>query len=110
MADERMIAQYEALHENPEFVAQMKAADSKEDIQKVFANFGFDFSKEEIDAFVAMVSQMDSEDELTVGDLDNVAGGAGVEAITILKWAWTGTKAIAKTCWNAGKAVANWGL
>ena len=96
----------EQLAENQMFIDAFSAVESKADLQKVFMNFGLEMSREEIDAFVVMANQAVS-DELNENDLDDVSGGA-VDALTVLSWGWKGIKAVAKTAWNAGKALANW--
>ena len=95
----------EKLSENQEFLQAFSAVQSKDELQKVFNNFGLEMTREEIDAFVHMIGNSGS-DELNVDDLESVSGG--VDALTVLGWAWKGIKAVSKTAWNAGKKLANW--
>ncbi len=95
----------EELAESASFLNAMKDAESKLDIQRIFHENGLDLSREEVDAFVA-ISEKELSDELNVNELESVAGG--VAPLTVLSWAWKGTKAIAKHCWNAGKKFYDW--
>lgn len=95
----------EELSKSPAFLEAMKAAESKADIQRVFQENGLELSREEVDAFVVL-SEKELSDELDIQELENVAGG--VDPLTVLTWAWKGTKAIAKYCWRAGKKFYDW--
>lgn len=95
----------EELAEAASFLEAMKDAESKEDLQRIFRENGLDLSKEEIDAF-AVISEKELADELGVDELESVAGG--VDPLTVLTWAYKGTKAIAKYCWKAGKKFYDW--
>lgn len=99
---------FDALVENESFLEAMKAAEGKDDIKRIFSEFGLDLSKDEINAFTAMTERALSE-ELTADDLESVAGGAiDIDPFKVFEWAWKGTKKIAKKCWNAGRKFANW--
>lgn len=105
MNTQNKAALLDQLVENESFLDAVVNAESKQDLQTVFANNGLEMDMDEIDAFVGMVRMHDS-DELDEADLINVAGGVG--ALTVFKWAIKGTKAIAKHAWNLGKKFANW--
>lgn len=102
---EEKLNKIEALANDEKFIDQMKKASSKEDLQRVFAEFGVDLTREEIDAIAEAIEKMMS-DELNENDLENAAGG--VSALAILGWAWKGAKAIAKPCFKAGVRFTNW--
>ena len=97
----------EALSKDAAFLEEMKGAAGKDDIQKIFAKYGLDLNREEVDAFVTL-AERELSGELSDTDLENVAGGAGFGPDKVFEWAWKGTKAIAKWCWNAGRKFANW--
>lgn len=96
----------EMLATDEAFLIAMRNAKSKDDIQKIFEAHGLPMTKDEVDAFTVMVKHSTSE-ELNCDQLEQVAAG-GVGAATVFSWAWKGTKAIAKACWDFGKNFANW--
>jgi len=93
---------------NEAIMTQIANANTKEDMQAVFANNGLDMTMAEVDAFIQLMNS-NNEDEISESDLESVSGGAGatVTAIWIFSQAITGIKKVAKTCWNAGKWFAN---
>lgn len=92
---------------NEEVITKISNAESKEDMQAIFAANGLEMSLAEIDAFIQMMNS-EKEGELDEGDLENVAGG--VDALWIFSTAWKGIKAVAKGAWNAGKWLAKNGF
>ncbi len=106
MTDVQKEEKINQLIENGLFLQAMKEAKSKEDLQEIFKKFGLAMSRDDIDEFVLLAEK--SLDEFCEEDLETVAGGSGVGAVTVFYWAWKATKAIAKKCWNAGKRFANW--
>ena len=98
----------EVLSNDPAFLEAMKNVAGKDDIKKVFSEYGLDLTKEEVDAFV-FLAEKEISGELSDAELENVAGGAkDYDAMDVFGWAWKGTKAIAKWCWKAGRSFANW--
>ena len=95
----------EELGHSETFLNAMKTAESKADVKKIFMENGLELSREEVDGFVA-ISEKELSDELDAQDLEAVAGG--VAPLTVLTWAWKGSKAIAKYCWRAGKKFFDW--
>ena len=86
-------------------MTQIANANTKEDMQAVFANNGLDMTMAEVDAFIQLMNS-NNEGEVSESDLDSVSGGA-IDCVWIFSQAITGVKKIAKTCWNAGKWFAN---
>ena len=104
MTNEKKALLLEELSENEAFLAEMKEVSSKKDIQDLFAKYGLEMSREEVDMFVTTANA--SLTELDEANLEEVAGG--VDPFTVFVWAYNGTKVIAKKCWNAGRKFANW--
>lgn len=102
MNAEKTVA-FEKLVDNDEFLTAIANAESKSQIQDIFASYGLELSRDEVDSFVAALESVGSG-ELNEDTLESVAGG------TAQFWIWTykGIKAIAKKAWNAGKKFANW--
>ena len=61
------------LLENPEFISKFVAADSLEDIQKLFANEKVSLSDEEVKNIVKIISDVS---QMSEEDLSSVVGGA----------------------------------
>ena len=101
--DEKALA-LEKLAQNDAFMAAYQKVESKEDLQKLFADNGVALEKEEIDAFVAALNA--GAEELSEDALDGVAGG--VAATKIFEWAWKIVKKTGKWAWEKGKELANW--
>lgn len=100
--DEKALA-LDKLVENEEFLNAYHKVEAKTELQELFAKYGVELSKEEIDAFVSAVN---GNEELDETSLDAVAGG--VEPLTIFKWAWGVVKKTGKWAWNKGRQLANW--
>lgn len=100
---ERAIKLAEIL-ENAEIMEKISIAESKEVMQNVFSENGLELTMSEVDSFIQMMNSNNS-DEISEESLDSVSGGA-VDAVWIFSTAYKGVKAVAKTCWNAGKWVA----
>lgn len=95
----------EQLTENEAFLAAYQKVESKGELQQLFAQYGVELEKEEVDAFVDALKG--TGDELDAEALDNVAGGAyGPE--DIFGWAWSIVKKTGKWAWNKGRELANW--
>lgn len=92
------------LVENAEFMNTYHKVESKDGLQKLFAQYGVALEKEEIDAFVFALNS--SSEELDENTLDNVAGG--VDPMTIFGWAWGIVKKTGKWAWEKGRQLANW--
>ena len=107
MTNEEKIVLLEKLTDNDAFLADIAKAESKDQLQEVFANYGLELTRDEVDAFVAKLNSTASG-ELNEDSLDDVAGGVSVTALWVFSTAAKGIKKIAKTCWNAGKKLANW--
>ena len=66
------------------FAEGYAAAETKEDLQKLFADHGVELTMEDIDSLLADIpDEKDSDDELTDDALEDVAGGAGLIRIII---------------------------
>lgn len=97
---------FENLAQNKEFLQAVAAATGKDELQSIFARFGLELTREEIDGIVKMLNASVG-DELGADDLDQVNGGS-IEAVTVFEWAWKGIKAVSKTAWNWGRKLAEW--
>lgn len=86
-------------------MTQIANANTKEDMQTVFANNGLDMTMAEVDAFIQLMNS-NNEGEISESDLDSVSGGV-VNCVWVFSQAIIGVKKVAKTCWNAGKWFAN---
>lgn len=93
-----------ALTENEEFLNAYRKVESKDELQKLFAQYGVELEREEIDAFVSALNG--GNEELDEAALDNVAGGVG--PATVFKWAWGIVKKTGKWAWEKGRQLANW--
>lgn len=80
-------------------------ANTKEDMQAMFANNGLDMTIAEVDAFIQLMNS-NTEAEVFESDLDSVSGGV-VDCVWIFSQAITGVKKVARHCWKAGKWFAN---
>ena len=105
MTNEEKIVLLEKLTDNDAFLADIAKAESKDQLQEVFANYGLELTCEEVDAFVAKLNN-ETADELNEDALEDVAGG--VDAAWVFKTAGKAIKKVAKFCWNAGKKLADW--
>lgn len=105
MTDMEKGALLEQLANNDEFTSAIANAQSKQELQNVFAANGLEMTQEEVDGFIATMKAMGT-DELDECDLEGVAGGAAAE--TVLGWMWNGAKMVAKKAWDLGKKFANW--
>ena len=86
-------------------MTQIANADTKEDMQVVFADNGIDMAMEEVDTFIQIMNS-NNEGEVSENELDTVSGGK-VDSDWIFSQAIKGIKKVAKACWNAGKWFAN---
>ena len=96
----------EQLAEKEEFIIAISNAQNKQELQAVFAANGVEMDDAQTDAFVAYVQSAGSDD-LNESELENVAGGS-VDPLTVLTWAWEGTKKVAKYAWKWGRKLAQW--
>ena len=96
---------YNNLFENAEFLEKFQKTESKDDLQKLFKEYGLDLSREEIDEFVAEFEKVSTSTsgELDEASLEAVAGGA-ITIGKLAKWCWGAMKA----GWNAGKKFWEW--
>ena len=101
---EEKVQAVNALAENEEFLNAYRKVESKDELQKLFAQYGVALEREEIDAFVSVLNG--GNEELDEAALDNVAGGAGAE--DVFKWAWGIVKKTGKWAWEKGRELANW--
>lgn len=92
---------------NEEILTKISNADTKEEMQGIFAANGLDMTMAEVDAFIHMMN-MNGKEEVSEAQLESVTGGA-IDAVWIFTQSWKGIKKIAGTCWNAGKWFADQG-
>lgn len=92
------------LVENEEFLNAYHKVESKNELQQLFAQYGVELEKEEVDAFVSALNG--GNEELDENALDNVSGG--VDPVTVFKWAWGIVKKTGKWAWEKGRELANW--
>ena len=104
MTNEEKGVKLEQLVYDAGFMQAIASAESKLNLQEVFAQYGLAMSREEVDGFIQMMNYAAS-DELNEDVLDKVQGGA---VATIFKYAWKAIKYIAPKAWRAGKKLANW--
>ena len=90
--------------EDSEIMKNISNAESKEEMQKIFSENGLELTNYEVDSFIKMMNS-DNNDEISEETLESVSGGV-VDAVWIFTTSYKGVKAVAKTCWNAGKWVA----
>lgn len=95
----------EQLADKEEFIAAIGNANSKQELQNILKANGLEMNQDEIDAFISMLESGNAE--LGENELENVAGGV-VDPLTVLGWAWSGAKAVAKKAWKWGKKLADW--
>ena len=91
------------LFEDATFKEKFLQAESKDDLQKLFGEYGVELSREEIDEFVAKLDEFTAGDELSEETLEDVSGGA----ITVKKLAQWCVSAF-KAGWAAGKKFYEW--
>ena len=92
------------LMENEEFVKEMLAQKSEEDVQKLYAANGVELTIEEVREVGKTLNSLDNDGELDTTALDNVAGGLfGITAATC----WAVAKA-AIAVGSAGLSVYKW--
>ena len=102
MGTENLKEKITGLLENEAFKAELKNAESKDDLQKTFAKFGVDLTREEVDALASQIEMSLSNDELPIEQLEQVAGGG------LLGDLWGIAKDVWGGCWKKGKQFANW--
>ena len=56
MTNEEKIVLLEKLTDNDAFLADIAKAESKDQLQEVFANYGLELTRDEVDAFVAKLN------------------------------------------------------
>ena len=106
MNSEEMKNKLEALVENEAFVADLKQAESKGDLQNVMKKYGIDLTREEVDAFASEIEKILSNEDMEDTDLEKVSGG--VDLWSIITFTWSVGKDFWKKCWKWGKQFANW--
>ena len=92
--------------ENAEVMDRVSNAESKDEMKTIFAENGLELTAAEVDGFIRMMNTS-NENEISEESLDSVSGGA-VDAVWIFSTAYKGVKAVAKTCWNAGRWAAKY--
>ena len=75
MGTENLEEKIAGLLENEAFKAELKNVKGKDDLQKTFAKFGVDLTQEEVDALASQIEMSLSNDELSIEQLEHVAGG-----------------------------------
>ena len=95
--------------DNEEVMRKLSMAESLEAMQAIFAENGVEMSIDDVKEFILFMNKKE-DGTLAESELDQVAGGSGVGALTIFAWAWKGTKKIARYCWEAGRWAANHGF
>lgn len=91
------------LMENEEFVKEMLAQKSEEDVQKLYAANGVELTIDEVREVGKILNSLGNDGELDASDLDGVAGGLVVTAATC----WAVAKA-AIAVGGAGLAIYKW--
>lgn len=112
MTDNEKSRKYAELFNDEEKMAMLEKAESKEEVGKKLAEFGFEVTDEELDAFIEFMincsEKMEGNKELSEEDLQDVAGGEVVSAWGILTTAASLISKGAKTCYNLGKKFKKW--
>lgn len=91
------------LMQNEEFVKEMLAQKSEEDVQKLYAANGVELTLEDVHEVGKALNSLDNNGELNASELDAIAGGVVVTAATC----WAVAKA-AIAVGGAGLAVYKW--
>ena len=84
MTHENIKAKINALNNNEEFVAKLKACETAEAIAELYASEDIEIAAEDIEA--AVVAMNNSDKEFSEEDLDNVAGGIFVSGGVFLAY------------------------
>ena len=94
------------LMEQKEFAEAFSKTSTAQEVVDLFGRNGVEVPLEIAEELFIPAIHMDGE--LNEDALDDVAGGVSVTALWVFSTAAKGIKKIAKTCWNAGKKLANW--
>ena len=107
MNNQDLISKLGALADNEAFIADLKSAESKNDLQNVLAKYGIDLTREETDVFASEIEKILTGREVSEAELEQVSGGVAAGWIIITQAIDWG-KEIWKKCWSWGKKFANW--
>lgn len=91
------------LFEDATFKEKFLQAESKDDLQKLFGEYGVELSREEVDEFVAELEAFNAGDELSEETLEDVSGG-GITMKKLAGWC----VAAFKKGWEYGKKFFDW--
>lgn len=89
---------------NEAFIKRMSDAESKEDVRKIFSEFGLDLTEDEVTAMLYIAAN--EGEEVTLEKLECVAGGVGGWEIFVTSISLV--KEIAKKSWDFGRKCAKW--
>ena len=101
MGTENLKEKITGLLENEAFKTDLKNAESKDDLQKTFAKYGVDLTREEVDVLASQIEMSLSNDELPSEQLEQVAGGGLRDFYEVLK-------EVCSWGWKRGRQFANW--
>ena len=73
---------FNKLMANEDFVKEMLAKETAEDVQKIFAENGVELTLEEVDEVAKNIFATETEGELDEAALEDVAGGVVITAAT----------------------------
>lgn len=91
---------------NNAFREDLKAAETREEVQSTFAKYGVILDRNEVDAFLKMALEEPASDDVSEAELEKVSGG--VAAWAILTTSYSIVKDVAKYAWSAGRKFAQW--
>ena len=109
METQEKVNKLSQIFDNEEVMRELSMSESLEAMQAIFAENGVEMSIDDVKGFIHFMNQKE-DGSLTENDLDQVAGGVGVDPLSIFEMAWKGAKKIIPYCWRAGRWAANHGF
>lgn len=97
MNREEMLKKVQELSQDETFEAQVKAAETHEDVIRVFEENGVDAPREELEGMLYAMAEAGANGQLSESDLEGVSGGWSLAGVITGAWK-VGT-------WLAGKLV-----
>lgn len=101
MTQEIMKEKIEALNNNEEFVAKVKACETAQAICDLYAAEGIEITPDELDAAIDAMNADDKE--FSEDDLDSVAGGIFISGGAFLAWSIAYSCVTLQSAYTLGK-------
>ena len=81
------VEEFSKLMKDEAFAASVAELETVEAVKAAFAAKGAEFTDEEVEAFAKAINEaLNSEEELSETDLDDVAGGGGTFTLVDIEW------------------------